>query len=97
MSYNCFQRLWSRIDPLATEEKLLHDTLKDARMDTDYEMYNGVKHEFFSKAAVVQVVKDAQAASKWKNAFRNETGIHKNKTAGCSLHHVFLHLNLHKD
>lgn len=63
----------AEIDPLATEGKLLRDKLKDARVDTDYELYNGVTHEFFGMAAVVPAAKDAQAkaASKLKSAFRN--------------------------
>lgn len=61
----------AEIDPLQTEGKLLSDKLKDAKVDTDYELYNGVTHEFFGMAAVVPQAKEAQAlaAKKLKSAF----------------------------
>ena len=51
----------AEIDPLQTEGKLLADKLKAANVETDYELYNGVTHEFFGMAAVVPQAKDAQA------------------------------------
>lgn len=61
----------AEIDPLQTEGKLLADKLKDAKVETDYELYNGVTHEFFGMATVVPQAKDAQAlaAKKLKSAF----------------------------
>jgi len=60
----------AEIDPLQSEGKLLADKLKDAKVETDYELYNGVTHEFFGMAAVVPQAKDAQAlaAKKLKSA-----------------------------
>ncbi|RZJ68333.1 MAG: alpha/beta hydrolase [Flavobacterium sp.] len=61
----------AEIDPLATEGKLLSDKLKDAKVDTSYELYKGVTHEFFGMALVVPEAKKAQelAAKKLKSAF----------------------------
>ena len=61
----------AEIDPLMTEGKLLSDKLKAADVETDYELYNGVTHEFFGMAAVVPQAKEAQAlaAKKLKSAF----------------------------
>lgn len=51
----------AEIDPLASEGKLLSDKLKDAGVEVDYELYNGVTHEFFGMATVVPQAKEAQA------------------------------------
>jgi len=51
----------AEIDPLQTEGKLLADKLKDAGVDTEYKLYDGVTHEFFGMATVVPQAKDAQA------------------------------------
>lgn len=61
----------AEIDVLQTEGKLLADKLKDAKVETDYEMYSGVTHEFFGMAAVVPEAKKAQelASKKLKGAF----------------------------
>ena len=61
----------AEIDPLQSEGKLLSSKLKDAKVETDYELYNGVTHEFFGMAAVVPQAKDAQALAvkKLKSAF----------------------------
>ncbi|UAY52849.1 alpha/beta hydrolase [Ferruginibacter albus] len=63
----------AEIDPLQTEGKLLSDKLKEAKVETDYELYNGVTHEFFGMAAVVPQARDAQSlvAKKLKSAFGN--------------------------
>jgi acetyl esterase/lipase len=63
----------AEIDPLQSEGKLLSDKLKEAGVKTDYQLYNGVTHEFFGMAAVVPQAKEAQAlaASKLKSAFGN--------------------------
>ncbi len=62
----------AEIDPLQTEGKLLVEKLKAAGVETGYELYNGVTHEFFGMAAVVPQAKDAQAlaSKKIKSAFR---------------------------
>lgn len=61
----------AEIDPLQTEGKLLSDKLKQADVETDYELYNGVTHEFFGMALVVPEAKKAQelASKKIKSAF----------------------------
>jgi len=61
----------AEIDPLQTEGKLLSEKLKEAKVETDYELYIGVTHEFFGMAAVVPQAKEAQAlaAKKLKLAF----------------------------
>jgi len=51
----------AEIDPLLTEGKLLSDKLKEANVETDYKLYEGVAHEFFGMAAVVPEAKNAQA------------------------------------
>ena len=45
--------------------------LKEAKVETDYELYSGVTHEFFGMATVVPQAKEAQAlaAKKLKTAF----------------------------
>lgn len=60
----------AEIDPLQTEGKLLSDKLKEADVETVYELYNGVTHEFFGMATVVPQAKEAQslAAKKLKSA-----------------------------
>lgn len=61
----------AELDPLQSEGKLLADKLKEAKVDTDYQLYYGVTHEFFGMAAVVPQAKDAQALAvkKLKTAF----------------------------
>ena len=61
----------AEIDPLQTEGKILSDKLTAAGVQTDYQMYTGVTHEFFGMAAVVPQAKEAQAlaAKKLKAAF----------------------------
>jgi acetyl esterase len=61
----------AEIDPLQSEGKLLSEKLKDAQVDTDYELFTGVTHEFFGMAVVIPQAKDAQAlaSKKLKTAF----------------------------
>lgn len=61
----------AEIDPLATEGQLLNDKLKEAGVETDYKLYNGVTHEFFGMATVVPDAKEAQAyaTGRLKNGF----------------------------
>lgn len=61
----------AEIDPLQSEGKLLSEKLKAADVKTDYELYEGVTHEFYGMAAVVPQAKKAQAlaAKKLKSAF----------------------------
>ena len=61
----------AEIDPLQSEGKLLADKLKAANVETSYELYTGVTHEFFGMAAVIPQAKEAQAlaAKKLKSAF----------------------------
>ncbi len=60
----------AEIDPLQTEGKILSDKLTAAGVQTDYQLYTGVTHEFFGMAAVVPQAKEAQAlaANKLKAA-----------------------------
>ena len=51
----------AEIDPLTTEGKLLADRLKEAGVEVDYKLYNGVTHEFFGMAALLPEAKEAQA------------------------------------
>jgi acetyl esterase len=51
----------AEIDPLATEGKILADKLKEAGVEVDYKLYDGVTHEFFGMATVVPDAKVAQA------------------------------------
>lgn len=62
----------AEIDPLQTEGKLLADKLKDAGVDVNYKLYDGVTHEFFGMAAVLNDAKDAQAyaVSDLKKSFK---------------------------
>ncbi len=62
----------AEIDPLQTEGKLLSEKLKDAKVETDYELYTGVTHEFFGMATVIPEAKEAQAlaSKKLKEAFK---------------------------
>ncbi|UAY53090.1 alpha/beta hydrolase [Ferruginibacter albus] len=64
----------AEIDPLQSEGKLLADKFKAANVDTDYELYNGVTHEFFGMAAIVPQAKEAQelAVKKLKKFFEKE-------------------------
>ena len=50
----------AEIDPLQSEGKLLEQKLKDAHVETDYKLYDGVTHEFFGMATVVPQAKEAQ-------------------------------------
>ncbi|GAA4307800.1 alpha/beta hydrolase [Nibribacter koreensis] len=51
----------AEIDPLASEGQTLNDKLKAAGVETDYQKYNGVTHEFFGMATVLPEAKNAQA------------------------------------
>ncbi len=61
----------AEIDPLQTEGKLLSEKLIAAKVETDYELYTGVTHEFFGMATVIPQAREAQAlaAKKIKTAF----------------------------
>lgn len=61
----------AEIDVLQTEGKLLADKLKEAGVQVDYKLYEGVTHEFYGMATVVPDAKNAQAfaAGKLKSAF----------------------------
>lgn len=61
----------AEIDPLQSEGKLLSDKLKEAGVDVNYKLYDGVTHEFFGMATLLQDAKDAQgvAVSDLKSAF----------------------------
>ncbi|RYY09371.1 MAG: alpha/beta hydrolase, partial [Chitinophagaceae bacterium] len=62
----------AEIDPLQSDGKLLSEKLKDAGVNVDYKLYNGVTHEFYGMATVVPDAKDAQklAADNLKKAFQ---------------------------
>ncbi len=51
------------LDPLMSEGKTLADKLSAAGVKTNYQLYEGVTHEFFGMAAVVPQAKDAQGVA----------------------------------
>ena len=61
----------AQIDPLRSEGKALADRMKAQGVSVNYKNYDGVTHEFFGMAAVLDQAKDAQkiATSDLKNAF----------------------------
>ena len=61
-----------QIDPLRSEGKAYADKLKEAGVDVAYRNYDGVTHEFFGMAAVVDNAKKAEAfaADRLKSAFK---------------------------
>jgi len=50
----------ARIDPLRSDADLLANALKNADVQFEHKVYDGVTHEFFGMAAVVAKAKDAQ-------------------------------------
>jgi acetyl esterase/lipase len=66
----------AEIDPLRSDGQLLADKLKQAGVQTTYENYDGVTHEFFGMGAVVADAKSAQALAgqQLKQAFGSGTG-----------------------
>jgi acetyl esterase len=62
----------AQIDPLRSEGAALADRLKTAGVDLDYKNYDGVSHEFFGMARVLDKAKDAQefAAAGLKKGFK---------------------------
>ena len=50
----------AQIDPLRSDGDLLADALKKADVHVDHKIYDGVTHEFFGMAAVVDSAKSAQ-------------------------------------
>lgn len=63
----------AQIDPLRSEGEAYADKLEDGGVDVRYRNYDGVTHEFFGMAAVVDKAKDAQefAAEGLKDAFED--------------------------
>lgn len=61
----------ARIDPLRSDGEKMEDALKKAGVQVERRDYEGVTHEFFGTAAVVQKAKDAQmyAGVRLKQAF----------------------------
>ena len=61
----------AQIDPLQTEGKELADRMKEQGVKVNFKNYNGVTHEFFGMAAVVDEAAAAQkfAASELKQSF----------------------------
>jgi acetyl esterase len=61
----------AEIDPLQSEGQLLSEKLKAADVTVNYKLYDGVTHEFFGMATVLDEAKDAQglASSDLKKAF----------------------------
>ena len=50
----------ARIDPLRSDGAKMEDALEDANVPVERREYEGVTHEFFGTAAVVQKARDAQ-------------------------------------
>jgi acetyl esterase len=65
----------ARIDPLRSDGEKMEEALKKAGVSVERRDYEGVTHEFFGTAAVVQKAKDAQAyaGERLKQAFGNQT------------------------
>ncbi|MES3010420.1 MAG: alpha/beta hydrolase [Pseudomonadota bacterium] len=63
----------ARIDPLRSDGAKLEDALKEAGVAVERKDYEGVTHEFFGMAAVVQKAKEAQqyAGQRLRQAFGN--------------------------
>jgi acetyl esterase/lipase len=61
----------AQIDPLRDDGKMLEDALKAAHVSVERKVYDGVAHEFFGMAAVIDEAKDAQryAGDRLKSAF----------------------------
>ena len=61
-----------QIDPLRSEGQAYADKLKEAGVEVEYRNYDGVTHEFFGMAAVVDKAKKAEsfAADRLKTAFK---------------------------
>ncbi|MES2662011.1 MAG: alpha/beta hydrolase [Pseudomonadota bacterium] len=61
----------ARIDPLRSDGEKMEDALQKAGVQVERRDYEGVTHEFFGTAAVVQKAKDAQmyAGERLKQAF----------------------------
>ncbi len=51
----------AQIDPLRSDGQMLESALKKAGVKVERKVYEGVTHEFFGMAAVVESAKDAQA------------------------------------
>ncbi|WP_373057545.1 alpha/beta hydrolase [Zunongwangia sp. H14] len=63
----------AEIDPLQSEGRQLAQELQRAGVQTTYELFTGVTHEFFGMAAVVPQAEEAQnlVASELREAFNN--------------------------
>lgn len=61
----------AQIDPLRSDGEMLEQALKQAGVKVQRKVYNGVTHEFFGTAAVVNEAKDAQtfAGTQLQDAF----------------------------
>lgn len=64
----------AQIDPLRDDGAKLEQALKAANVEVERKVYDGVTHEFFGMAAVVDKAKDAQqyAADRLKSAFQRK-------------------------
>jgi acetyl esterase/lipase len=62
----------AQIDPLRDDGKMLEDALTAANVSVERKLYDGVAHEFFGMAAVVDKAKEAQqyAGDRLKDAFK---------------------------
>jgi acetyl esterase/lipase len=65
----------AEIDPLRSEGQLLAERLKAAGVETTYQNFPGVTHEFFGMDAVVSAAANAQdfAAKDLRAAFSSES------------------------
>ena len=62
----------AQIDPLRDDGAMLEQALKTANIEVERRVYDGVAHEFFGMAAVVDKAKDAQeyASNRLKSALK---------------------------
>lgn len=67
----------AQVDPLRSEGKELATRLEKAGVETEYKNYEGVTHEFFGMASVVDEAKDAQkfAAKELKAALKPNSSV----------------------
>jgi len=71
----------AEIDPLRTEGKKLAEEMRADGVNVDYKNYDGVTHEFFGMAPVVDAAENAQtfAVTNLKKSFKKQAQEEKNK------------------
>jgi len=67
----------AQIDPLRSQGQAYAEKLESAGVDVAYKNFNGVTHEFFGMASMVNEARSAQqfVADRLKQAFETQSGI----------------------